>query len=97
MARPSRKQPRELYPNWPDGEIADDLAHEKLRKVAHLVRHIADTEDGGSIRALATRIGMTHTVLHALVAGTSWPNAESIARLELALNRPIWPTHDPRS
>ena len=92
MARPARKQPRELYPDWPDVSIQDDPVHEKLRQVALAVRQAAD-EGGGSVRRLAERVGMTHSVLNSLVTGASWPNAESVAKLEVALNRRLWPVH----
>lgn len=93
MARPSRNPPRELYPGWPDIPIRGEPVHEKMRRVAFAVQQAVD-EDGGSVRRLAVRVGMTHTVINSLVAGTSWPNAESIAKLEVALDRPLWPIHD---
>lgn len=92
MARPARKQPREIYPDWPDVLIQGDPAHEKLRQVAWAVRRAVDDE-GGSVRKLAVQVGMTHTVINSLVTGASWPNAESIAKLEVALDRPLWPVH----
>lgn len=50
--------------------------------------------DGRSIRSVAGEVGVDHSALSDLLAGRSWPDSATIARLEVGLDRALWPAHE---
>lgn len=86
MARPARQAPSALVANWPD-EPADDLVVEAARLVA--VRLGAAIE-GRSLRSVARETGVDRTVIASVLAGRSWPDIATLARLEAGLAVNLW-------
>ena len=87
MPRPLRSTPRELVPSWPDGPAADAVG-EIARRFAANVR---DAIGARSIRKAAESIGVHHATLLAILDGRTWPDLETIAKIELGLGTEIWP------
>ncbi|MGP3967408.1 helix-turn-helix domain-containing protein [Streptomyces sp. 6N223] len=87
-----RTPPRKLAHDpeaWPDSSITDPAAA--------VVQHIARTlqaameERGGSLRRFAAALGVNRQVVADLVAGRSWPDIATVARLENVLDIPLYP------
>ena len=88
MARTSRKTPVELAPApWPEVPSPDPIG-EVGRQIAIRLRAAIGTR---TLRAVASSIGMNHSTLVGILDGTSWPDAETLARLEHGLGVDIWP------
>lgn len=83
-----RAQPVELCPTpWPSAPSADPYAEVARRFVVALNGAL----NGRSVRSIAADAGLTHGALNKLLAGRSWPNLLTIARLERALGADLWP------
>ncbi|MDU1537875.1 MAG: hypothetical protein E6897_11815 [Cutibacterium avidum] len=91
MARPKRPSPSAFSADWPD-VACDDAAAEKVRLLALAVRDALGTK---SIRSTAAGVGLDHSVVGDLMAGRSWPDARTVALLEVALDVSLWPPHEP--
>ena len=88
MARTSRKTPVELAPApWPEVPSLDPVG-EVGRQISIRLRAAIGTR---TLRAVASSIGMNHSTLVGILDGTSWPDAETLARLEHGLGVDIWP------
>jgi hypothetical protein len=88
MVRTARKTPRELSPEpWPDAR-SDDPIGEIARQFAVNLR---DAIGQQSIRGAAARSGLNHSTLLAILEGRTWPDLETIAKLETGLDAAVWP------
>jgi lambda repressor-like predicted transcriptional regulator len=88
MVRTPRSTPAELAPEpWPE-KPAEDPAAETARL---FVRNLRRAIGGRSIRAVANLAGLSHATLLSVLAGRTWPDLETIAKLEHGLDEPIWP------
>ena len=87
MSRPSRSQPRERAPGWPDVPAVEPVA-EVARRFAENVREAIGDR---SIRAAARAAGVDHATIIAVLQGRVWPDLETIAKLELGFGRDLWP------
>lgn len=102
MARPKTIKPVELYPHWPSPEDfaapantesgrLDNWGHaESMRIVVARLRDYVE-DQGWSLRRTAEVVGVNHVSLHDMLRGHTWPRAEHIAQIELALNIILWP------
>lgn len=85
--RPARRSPRELTPGWPDAPGDDPVA-----EVARLLcLNVRSALDGRSVREFARVTGVDRATIGTILAGEAWPDLQTIARLEIALGRPLWP------
>jgi len=85
--RPVRRSPSELTPGWPDAHSDDPVA-----EVARLLcLNVRATLDGRSVRELARLTGVDRATIGTILAGKAWPDLQTVARLEIALGRPLWP------
>ena len=102
MARPKTIKPVELYPHWPSPEgfaVPANIGSVRLNNwwhaesmrivVARLRDYIED--QGWSLRRTAETVGVNHVSLHDMLRGYTWPRAEHIAQIELALDIVLWP------
>lgn len=87
MPRTARAKPRELAAGWPDVP-AVDLVAEIARRFAVNLREAIGTS---SVRSVAASLGLNHSTLLGIMDGQTWPDLETIAKIELGLNRDIWP------
>lgn len=77
----------ELGAAWIDTEASDPVV-EVARRFALGLRE-AVAEQG--LRAVAAKAGMSHSVVSAVIAGSRWPDLRTVARLEISLDRDLWP------
>ena len=90
--RRSFASPASSSPQWPT-EPCDDPAAEKIRLfVINLTEAIrlGEPDSIWSLRSLARHVGMDHSLLSDLIAGSSWPSSLTIAQLEVALDTQLW-------
>lgn len=77
--------------SWPQGPLVSDAPPE-----ARVARAIALTLqaalEGRSPRSLASEADLAHTTLYDLLAGKTYGDVITVARLEAALGRSLWPS-----
>jgi hypothetical protein len=89
MPRPKRETPAQLTPGWPTTESADPIA-EVARK---FVLALLDAVGERSVRSVAKDAGVTHNSLASILAGHTWPDLATIAKLERGVDAALWPPH----
>ncbi|OBJ81399.1 hypothetical protein A9W97_02445 [Mycobacterium gordonae] len=79
---------------WPNADIKPD-APPSAAAAQHLARALgaAMADTGTGQRALAVASGVAHTTIGRILAGTVLCDIGSLARLERALGRRLWPEH----
>lgn len=87
-----RTPPRELARNpeaWPEADLADPDA----AAVQHIARALAAAlaERELSLRGLSECSGVNRQAIADFLAGRSWPDIATVARLGAALGTPLWP------
>lgn len=97
MPRSNADQPPVAYVatgTWPEVELVTD-APPSAFAAQHLARALraAMTETATGQRALASASGVAHTTIGRILAGTVLCDIGSLARLEDALGRALWPEH----
>jgi hypothetical protein len=89
--------PRDLAGNpqtWPHADLSGHPAAVVVQAIAAtLTRELAARKL--SRRGLATLSGVNRQSINDLLAGTSWPDVATIALLETALGRRLWPSGPP--
>ena len=86
------------FPNW--NELAATDIDDPVYRIATEVRDsltavIEDFITRGSVASqgdLATKLGLPRSTFSRWVRGTVWPDTRTLALLEVALERPIWPS-----
>ena len=97
------RAPRDLTANpdlWPDTDLTGHLAGAAIQDIARALAEVI-ARDGWSLRRLAAVSGVNRQVIADLLAGRSWPDVATVARLGHAVGEPLWPgqatsTHDCR-
>lgn len=74
-------------PNWPAEPCVDPIA-EVVRSIAN---NLSRAIEGKSVRGAAQVAEVDHSVVHDLLAGNSWPEVATVARLEIGLSQRLWP------
>jgi transcriptional regulator with XRE-family HTH domain len=87
MPRTRRAEPRALVAGWPDGEARNPVA-DMARRFAVNLKEAIGTQ---SIRKVAVSLGLNHSTLIAIMNGQTWPDLETIAKIEIGLDRDVWP------
>jgi hypothetical protein len=102
VSRSNRDRPPIAYVAagvWPDAELDPDAppSAPAAQQLARALR-AAMTETATGQRALAAASGVAHTTIGRILAGTVLCDIGSLARLEHALGRRLWPEHtEPRN
>ena len=80
---------------WPDADLDPDAppSAAAAQRLARALR-AAMTETATGQRALAAASGVAHTTIGRILAGTVLCDIGSLARLEHALDRRLWPERD---
>lgn len=87
MPRPIRPTPNAGDPDgWPWEERTDPVAETARRLVVNIRQRMGDS----SIRATARAANIDHNVLRTVLAGESWPDLITIAKLEQSIGS-VWP------
>ncbi|MDV2418333.1 helix-turn-helix transcriptional regulator [Corynebacterium tuberculostearicum] len=92
MVRPKTVRPVEMYPDWPlrgDTAARRDQS-ETLRIAMERLSEVVSARQW-SLRQLAAATEVNHVSLHNMLTGHTWPRAEHIAQIELALGISLWP------
>lgn len=96
--RPPKKDYAALYEGWPDVDV-DSISDPNDRKLLRLIHNFQNAFNDAlhegeitSLRDIARKVGTSHAVLHQLLNGAGWPSSETVARLEIVLERKLWPT-----
>ena len=85
--------PRQLYPDWPIYKV-DNLAHERIRQAVLKLRDLIRTStELTSINKVAQYCGVGESTLADFMAGRAWPSILTLAQIEVALGKTIWPVH----
>lgn len=87
MSRVSRPTPADLTPGWPELASSDHPAETARLLAVNLKRALG----GRSVRSAVEGTGVDEATVRRILAGAIWPDLRSIARLELALNAPLYP------
>lgn len=94
--RPNRVPLNKKYPGFPYVKITDETPAID-GKLIMFARNLADTLEEftrkgwvSSQRDFAEKTGITISMLSNILSGRSTPNAETIAKLETKLHRPLW-------
>ena len=95
MPRSHGDQPPVVYLNagtWPDGQLTPGAppSASAAQELARALR-VAMAETGTGQRALAAATGVAHTTIGRILAGTVLCDIGTLANLESALGRPLWP------
>lgn len=77
---------------WPDGQLIAGAppSASAAQQLARALR-VAMAETGTGQRALAAATGIAHTTIGRILAGTVLCDIGTLASLEDALGRPLWP------
>ncbi|WP_208324041.1 helix-turn-helix transcriptional regulator [Diaminobutyricimonas sp. TR449] len=67
---------------------SDDPVVDAVRRFAVNLR---DAIGDRSLREIARLSGVDRTTIAVVLAGEAWPDVATLARLEVALERPLWP------
>ncbi|MCC3778091.1 helix-turn-helix domain-containing protein [Streptomyces sp. UNOB3_S3] len=90
--RARARPPREMTHDpeaWPE-EPSPDAGAEAVRQIAHrLAREMGDRKL--SLRAVAAGSGVNRQAIADLLAGKSWPDVATVARLAAFTGVPLWP------
>jgi lambda repressor-like predicted transcriptional regulator len=87
MARSERARPAALTDAWPGTPSASPIGEVARLFVVNLRRAIGER----SIRAAAEECGLHHATLLGILEGRTWPDLETIAKLERGLTADLWP------
>ena len=90
MGRPSRALPVELadapWPNVPSMDPVVEIARQ-------FVVNLRDAMAGRTLRDVASDAGIGHVTLQRVLTGQTWPDLQTVARLEVGLDAALWPRH----
>jgi len=85
-----RVRPYELV----DGDFLDGTPTDALGRVAQsFALNLREAMTGRSGRAFEREAGMSNASVVRILKGQVWPDAVTIARLELATGRSLWPPY----
>jgi hypothetical protein len=73
--------------DWPN-VASDDAVVDTVRRFAV---NLKDAIGDRSLREVARVSGVDRTTIAVVLAGEAWPDVATLARLEVALERPLWP------
>lgn len=77
--------------HWPFGEIEQGIPAKYAQRFSARLQEAIGTR---SYRAIARESGVSHGTISALIRGDTWPDLITIAKLEWALGRVLWPGQD---
>ena len=83
-----RVRPHELV----EGDFLDGEATDPLGRIAQtFARNLRVAIDGRSVREFERELKMSNASVVRILKGQVWPDAVTIARLEIATGRSLWP------
>lgn len=95
--RRARRRLNERYPDFPHTNLAsaevNDVDAKSITFARNLLDVISEFQTKGwatSLRDFARRVGVNHATLIGILQGRTYPDAETIALLEVGTRRPMW-------
>jgi hypothetical protein len=86
-----RVRPYELV----EGEFLSGTARDPLGRIAQrFARNLAEAMEGRTGRGFERESAMSNASVVRIVKGQVWPDAVTIARLEIATGRSLWPSYE---
>lgn len=76
---------------WPNGTFAADSPEVVAHAVA-IANALEDALGKANRSQVCANAGIQRSTLYDILAGRSWPDTVTLARLELELNKTLWPT-----
>ncbi len=73
---------------WPTGSVEGPVP---VGYVQRFCKRLAAAIGERSVREVARTADLSHTTLLAVLSGTRWPDAITVAKLEDALGEDLWP------
>jgi hypothetical protein len=87
VRKPPRPSPASLTTEWPY-VASSDPAGEKARQ---FVLNLLQALDGRSVRSVSVDANLDEATVRRVLAGAAWPDLHTIAALEIALERSLYP------
>ncbi|GAA3221215.1 helix-turn-helix domain-containing protein [Oerskovia jenensis] len=78
--------------DWPEGTFTAD-APTAVAYAVEIARRLGCSLEGQTKTSLARQAGLERTTIYDLLAGRTWPDAVTLAKLEEALETRLWPDH----
>lgn len=75
---------------WPDGKFAADTPAAVAHAVA-IARALSEALRGENKSQIAARAEIERSTLYDILAGKSWPDTVTLAKLERELSLTLWP------
>lgn len=79
---------------WPHTELAAD-APPPAAYVRHIAQQLHSALEQQPLSGLARQADVTRSTIQDLLAGRVWPDLVTVIKLEVALNRRLWPPEPP--
>jgi hypothetical protein len=77
------------------GDFLEGVPRDRIGAVAQaFARNLRDALGGRSGRAFERESGMSNALVARILRGSVWPDAVTIARLEVATGRALWPAYE---
>jgi transcriptional regulator with XRE-family HTH domain len=87
MSRPHRLHPRERVVDWPNVPAVDPVD-----EVARLfAKNVEEAIGKRTLREAGELVGVDFSTLAKIVNGATWPDLETIAKLEQGFGVDLWP------
>ncbi|NUR14914.1 helix-turn-helix domain-containing protein [Terrabacter sp. C0L_2] len=79
---------------WPDGDFKAD-APEVVAYAVQIARALDEALEGQVRSHVAQSAGIERSTLYDILAGNTWPDMVTLAKLEQALSVTLWPSQPP--
>ena len=84
------KAAKELYPGWPDSRLPKlEPAHQVIEDLA---ANVFRRYRNYTLKEFAEDTGVSASTISDLTRGNAWPSALTVARLDVAVRYPLWPS-----
>ena len=98
LSTPTTKKPSQPRAEWLDVDpstLSPEQAkwHTFANELHAVIEQFIEKKWAKSERDFAKRVGLSKATLRRIFAGETFPNMHTVAHLEVALNRRLWPTH----
>ncbi|WP_068801720.1 helix-turn-helix domain-containing protein [Corynebacterium phoceense] len=91
---PAQKRLVDTYPDWPDTDPEDvrNAVHRRLLLLAKSLRN--EVGKNGSVRYVAERSHVSHTMITRFIRGESIPRVDTIMAIEEFVETSVWPERE---
>lgn len=91
---PAQKRLVDMYPDWPNTDPVD-IRNEVHRRLLLLAKNVQmEAGKHGSVRYVAERSQVSHTMITRFVRGESIPRVDTIMAIEQFVETSVWPVRE---